>query len=198
MSAGKVREAGSLILVAAAVYAALALAGVRLDPADPAVTGSEWVGPVGASVGGVLARGFGVVAWLAPAELLLIALPLFRPGRIPVTSLRLAGDLVVAVVLSALVHIASPDAVTFGHVPSGGNVGLFFGELMQALFSAVGSFLVGGTTVGLILIGRSQFSFIEWVERAGRLLRRIELGLRAIGAKLRAAWGRCARVPPRA
>src|SRR4051812_35842453 len=93
ISAGKVREAGSLLLVAAAIYVALALAGVRLDPADATVRGSEWVGPVGASLGGVLARGFGVVAWLGPLELVLIALPLFRPGRIPVTSLRLAGDL---------------------------------------------------------------------------------------------------------
>jgi S-DNA-T family DNA segregation ATPase FtsK/SpoIIIE len=189
ISAGKVREAGSLLLVAAAVYLVLALAGVRVDPADSAVVGAEWVGPVGASLGGVLARGFGVVAWLGPVELLLIALPLFRPGRVPVTSLRLAGDLVVAVVLSALVHIASPDAVAFGRIPAGGNVGLFFGELMQALFSAVGSFLVGGTTVGLILIGRSQFSFIEWVERTGHAMRRSELALRALSGKLRAAWG---------
>ncbi|HEX7671511.1 MAG TPA: DNA translocase FtsK [Polyangiaceae bacterium] len=189
ISAGKVREAGSLLLVAAAIYVALALAGVRLDPADATVRGSEWVGPVGASLGGLLARGFGVVAWLAPLELLLIALPLFRPGRIPVTSLRLAGDLVLAVVLSALVHIASPDSLTFGRVPSGGNVGLFFGELMQALFSAVGSFLVGGTGIALVLIGRSQFSFIEWVDRVGAVLRRIELAARSVVAKIRAAWG---------
>ena len=126
-------------------------------------------------MGGLLARGFGIVAWLAPLELGLIALPLFKPGRMPLTSLRLAGDLVLSVVLASLVHIAVPDVVVFGRLPSGGNVGLFFGEVMQALFSAIGSFLVGGTVVLLILIGRSQFSFIEWVDRLSRFARWIQL-----------------------
>jgi DNA segregation ATPase FtsK/SpoIIIE, S-DNA-T family len=188
LSAGKAREAASLLLVAAAAYLVLALAGVRFDPTDPSVTGSDLAGPVGAAIGGLLARGFGLVAWLAPLELGLVALPLFRPGRMPVTSFRLAGDLVLSVVLAALVHIAMPDYLVFGHVPSGGNVGLFFGEVMQALFSAIGSFLVGGTIVGLILIGRSQFSFIEWVERVSRLGRFIEARLGALVAKLGVAW----------
>jgi S-DNA-T family DNA segregation ATPase FtsK/SpoIIIE len=188
LTAGKAREAASLVLVAAAIYLLLALCGVRLDPADPSVQSSEWVGPVGAGIGGVLARGFGLVAWLVPVELLLIALPLFRPGRMPVTSLRLSGDLVVAVILAALVHIAAPDLFVFGRLPSGGNVGLFFGELMQALFSAVGSFLVGGTVVGLILIGRSQFSFIECIDRTLRAIRWTEKKLEELLAKLRVAW----------
>jgi len=187
-SAGKVREAASLLLVAAALYLALALWGVRVDPVDPALLGTEWVGPVGGAVGGVLARGFGVVAWLVPVELLLVALPLFRPGRMPVTSLRIAGDLVVAVILSSLVHIAAPDGVLFGALPASGNVGLFFGELMQAMFSAVGSFLVGSTVVGLILIGRSQFSFIEWVDRSLALFAWVGVRLSALGMRLQSAW----------
>jgi S-DNA-T family DNA segregation ATPase FtsK/SpoIIIE len=188
LAAGKAREAAALLLVAAAAYLSLALVGVRFDPADPSVTGTDWAGPVGAGVGGMLARGFGVIAWLAPVELGLIALPLFRPGRMPVTSLRLAGDLVLAVVLASLVHIASPGTVAFGHMPSGGNVGLFFGEVMQALFSAIGSFLVGGTVVGLVLIGRSQFSFIEWVERGARLAQWVEASAARLAEKVRVAW----------
>ncbi len=187
-AAGKAREAASLLLVAAALYLGLALSGVHLDPEDASVSGSDWMGPVGLAIGNLLARGFGVVAWLAPVELVLIALPLFRQGRGSITSLRLTGDLVVGVILSALAHIAAPRFVVFGRLPSGGNVGLFFGELMAALFSAVGSFLVGITVVGLILIGRSQFSFIEWTLRATRFLRMVEQRLAALGRKIGLAW----------
>jgi S-DNA-T family DNA segregation ATPase FtsK/SpoIIIE len=167
-SAGKLREASSLLLVAGAAYLVLALAGTRIDPNDPSVQGADWTGAVGTAMGAVLARGFGFAAWLAPLELALVALPLFRPGRMPVTSLRLAGDLVLMILVASLVRIAVPEVPAFGGGESGGNVGLFFGELMRALFSAIGSFLVGGTAVGLILIGRSQLSFIAWVDRLTR------------------------------
>src|SRR6185436_15971149 len=106
LAAPKAREAGALVLVAAAVYLALSLGSLRIDPADPAVSGADWVGPVGALVASVLVRGFGVVAWLAPVELVLLAIPFFRPAKAPVTSLRVTGDVVVAVILSSLVHIA--------------------------------------------------------------------------------------------
>lgn len=181
------REILSLLLVAGGVYLLLALGGVRLDPSDPSVSGPNWVGPVGASIGTLLARGFGAVAWLAPAELALVAWPLFGPGRAPITSLRLAGDLVVVVIAAALVHIACPGTVVFGGVPAGGNVGLFFGEVLQALFSAVGSFLVGITVVALILVGRSQFSFIEWVGRLARFLDLLRARAGESWRKLRAA-----------
>src|ERR1041385_6432313 len=188
LSGAKSREAASLLLAVAAVYLALALAGVHIDPNDAAVTGNGWVGPVGASIGGILARGFGLIAWLAPVELVLVAMPLFRKQRLTAPSLRIAGDLVAAVMLAALLHVAAPDLLVFGRLPSGGNVGVFFGELMQALFSAVGSFLVGGTIVGLILIGRSQFSFIEWVDRCARLARWLEALVARVVLRLRAAW----------
>ncbi|HVU00814.1 MAG TPA: DNA translocase FtsK 4TM domain-containing protein [Polyangiaceae bacterium] len=186
---GKLKEAGSLVLVALAIYVALSLAGVREDPSDPSVLGTEWVGPVGGFLGAVLARGFGVVSWLAPVELVLFALPLLRPSRTRITSLHLAGDLCVLVIVSSLVHIAAPAAVAFGKLPAGGNVGLFFGELLQSLFSAIGSFLVGGTVVGLILIGRSQFSFIQLVERATLFSRWVETKVEALLARLGEAWG---------
>ena len=187
-SAGKVREASSLLLVAGAAYLVLALVGVRIDPNDPSIQGADWGGAVGTALGTLLARGFGFAAWLVPIELCLVALPLFRPGRMPVTSLRLAGDLVLVIVVASLVHIAAPDATAFGGGASGGNVGLFFGELMRALFSAIGSFLVGGTAIGLILIGRSQLSFIAWVERFARACAYVKSKLVAALARVRGAW----------
>jgi S-DNA-T family DNA segregation ATPase FtsK/SpoIIIE len=116
-------------------------------------------------------------------------MPLFRKRRVPAASFRIAGDLVAALILAALLHVAAPELLVFGRLPSGGNVGVFFGELMQALFSAVGSFLVGGTVVGLILIGRSQFSFIEWVERSARVVRVLKAFIARLALRARAAWG---------
>jgi DNA segregation ATPase FtsK/SpoIIIE, S-DNA-T family len=182
------REGLALLGCAVAAYLCLALASLRMDPADPTLVGPDWVGPVGAAIAGVLVRGFGVVAWLVPLELVWIGAPLFRKQASSVTGLRLAGDLVVAIIVAALVHVAAPRAHAFGRMPLGGNVGFLFGELMQALFSSIGSFLVGGTVVGLILIGRSAFSFIETVEAGERLVRRTIEMAHALIERLRAAW----------
>lgn len=182
-------EALALLLFTIAAYLLLALASLECSPVDPELRGGDWVGPVGATIAEVLVRGFGVVAWLFPLELAILGRPLLQRKTPNLTGLRIAGDLVVAMVVSALVHVAAPRATAFGQMPFGGNVGLLFGELFEALFSSVGSYLVGGTVVGLILIGRSSFSFIEWCEHfaslAARLGRRLEYWLRR-GAN---AWG---------
>jgi DNA segregation ATPase FtsK/SpoIIIE, S-DNA-T family len=186
---GRLREAAALLLIAGALFLALALASTRLVPFDPGAGSDSWVGPAGAAAARVLVTGFGLVAWLFPLELCLFALPLFRGRRDGDLGLRLAGDLAMAVVLSALVQVAAPGAVAFGHASAGGNVGLLFGELMRELFSAVGSFLIGPTIVGLILIGRSSFSFIDACHRLLALLRRLAVRLAALSARLSAAWG---------
>ena len=46
------REAGALLLFAVSVFLCLALASLRMDVNDPSVTGTDWVGPVGAAVAG--------------------------------------------------------------------------------------------------------------------------------------------------
>ncbi|MBX3182995.1 MAG: DNA translocase FtsK [Polyangiaceae bacterium] len=184
----KGREAGALMLFALAVFLCLALASLRVDPSDPSMTGPDWVGPVGAAVAGVLVRAFGLVAWLVPVELALLSAPLFTKRANQATALRLAGDLVVAIVLSALVQVMAPELLAFGRSPSGGNVGLLFGELMRAMFSTVGSLLVGLTVVGLILIGRSSFSFIQLCYKALALLRFLGEKAKLVGARLGDSW----------
>src|SRR5262245_40463907 len=92
------REAAALLLFAAAAFLVLGLGGLKLDPHDPRVAGTNWVGPVGASVAGVLAVGFGVVAWLIPIELGLLGTPLLRGRSHGALGLRIAGDLLVAIV----------------------------------------------------------------------------------------------------
>ena len=185
---GPWREAASLLLFAGAAFIALALASFRFDPDNANVHGSDWVGAAGTLVARVLVQGFGVVAWLAPVELALIGRPLIR-GRMPENlGLRVAGDLVVAIVLAALCQVALPDALVFGHGSFAGNVGLLFGEMMREAFSTVGSFLVGPTVVGLILIGRSSFSFIEWARRFAALMERLSARLAAAWQRFGGAW----------
>jgi S-DNA-T family DNA segregation ATPase FtsK/SpoIIIE len=185
---GRLREAAALLLVASALFLALALGSTRIVPFDPTAASDSWVGPAGATIARWLVTGFGVVAWFFPLELCLFAVPLFKGRPQGDLGLRLAGDLVLSIVLSALVQVAAPGAVAFGHAAAGGNVGLLFGELMRELFSAVGSFLIGPTIVGLILIGRSSFSFIEACRRTLALLRLLGARLSVLTARLSSAW----------
>jgi S-DNA-T family DNA segregation ATPase FtsK/SpoIIIE len=147
------------------------------------------MGLVGAWIARVVATGFGVVAWLLPLELLLMAGPLLRHRefRQPL-GLRLAGDLLLAIIAAALVQVALPDVWYEVTVPVGGNVGLFFGEIMRALFSTLGSFLVGVTVIALLLIARSAFSFIDGIDRVAALGRRCREALLVWFARLRQAW----------
>jgi hypothetical protein len=177
-----------LLLVAGATFLALALASVRVLPFDPSAATDGWVGPAGAVIARTLVVGFGVAAWLVPIELCLFAVPLFKGRPQGDLGLRLAGDLVLLIVVAALVQVAAPGAVAFGHAAAGGNVGLLFGELMREFFSAVGSFLIGPTIVGLILIGRSSFSFIEACHRALALLRLFAARLTGFSRRVSSAW----------
>jgi len=185
---GRWEEAGALLLFAGAIFLALSLASLKYDPDDPSFAGGDWMGEVGALIGRILVQGFGLGAWLVVLELLFVGAPLLKGRRPEKVGLRLAGDIVLLVLVASLLQVTAPDAQVFGYARSGGNVGLFFGELMRGLFSAPGSFLVGFTGIGLLLIGRSSFSFIEWCERAilfEAKLRDVFLGLLA---RVSRAW----------
>lgn len=187
-------EALALLLFAGATFLLLALATARVHPEDPTVSGSDWMGTAGAGIARVLIVGFGAAAWWVPLELCLMGAPLLRGRRPSLVGLTIAGDLIVLVLLASLLQVASPRLQVFGHVGAGGNVGLFFGELMRGLFSAPGSFLVGLTGIGLIFIGRSSFSFIDWVERLTRIWRQ---GMRLLArgvSELVELWQRASRL----
>jgi S-DNA-T family DNA segregation ATPase FtsK/SpoIIIE len=183
-------EAWALILFFAGSFLVLALASVRIHPSDPSVNGADWMGPVGASLAGLLVEGFGAAAWWVPLEFFLIGAPLLRGRRPEVVALRVSGDLLVLVLVASLLQVALPNLEVSGFARSGGNVGLFFGELSRGLFSAPGSFLVGMTGIGLIFIGRSSFSFIQLCERLMNIYRSTVRGLHALLLNLGAVWKR--------
>jgi len=165
-----------VLLFAAALYSMLALATFRADPNEVALHGADWVGPVGAAFAEIVVTGVGVVAWLIPIELALVAIPLVsdaedRPRGLAAWISRIGGDVVVATVGASLVHVALPTAQAFGAMPVGGAVGELVGEILRSLFSAVGSFIIGLTIIALVLVGRASFSFIESVKRFMELSR---------------------------
>ncbi len=184
------REAASLVLVASAVFLTLALASFSNDPAVAEVTGANWVGPVGAAFANAFVSTIGLAAWIIPVELVLISLPLFRDKPSMASVARIGGDTVVILIVAALVHVSFPQSTAFGAMAVGGSVGELFGELMRSLFSNAGSYLIGLTSIGLVLIARASFSFIAFAQRAGettgQAATRSADGLRA----LKDAWHR--------
>jgi len=154
------RELASLLFVAAAVFLALATASYSEKG------GADWVGPVGARIAGIAISGVGLMAWAIPIELALFAIPFLRGRPSVITPARLAGDVVLGATGAALLHVGAAGRQIFGGHPAGGVVGELFGEVLRSLFSTVGTFLVGFTTVGLVLIARATFSFIELANRA--------------------------------
>ena len=175
------REIAALLLWTFAVFLCLGLASYAGDPAavanplgpatdgPPAIIGENWVGPVGAAVAKAFVTLVGVAAWVVPLEALLLGIPYVRGRKTNATPARLAGDLLMVVIAAALVQVGGPGKMAFGHHPAGGMIGELFGELARSLFSTIGSFLVGFSLLGLILISRAHFSFIALVKWVGRL-----------------------------
>lgn len=190
---GRGREIAALVLWTLALFLALALASYQGDPAGslpstPTPAGANWVGPVGAALARGMVALVGVVSWGLPLELALLGIPLVRGGSNTALSARVAGDILIAVVVAALVQVGSPGRVAFGTHPAGGGVGELFGELARSLFSTAGSFLVGFALLGLILIGRAAFSFIAFARLVARLAARLAVWMGATTAAVADAW----------
>src|SRR5262245_40655805 len=93
------REAAALVLLASALYIALARAAFKGDPMRVEVNGEDWVGPVGAEGARFLVTAVGIASWLLPLELVLCSGPLLEGKRIHATAARVGGDVVVLAVL---------------------------------------------------------------------------------------------------
>ena len=187
---GRWVEASALLLFAAATFLALALVSVEYDPSDPGLAGWDWMGEVGAFLARALVQGFGLASWLIPVELVCFGLPLLQGAQPTRVGLRVSGDTLLLVLVASLLQVACPEVEVFGRAHAGGNVGLLFGELMRGLFSAPGSFLVGFTAIGLLLISRASFSFIELTQRAEHFFAKTMAFFGRAWLRLSSAWSR--------
>jgi S-DNA-T family DNA segregation ATPase FtsK/SpoIIIE len=187
------REVAALLLWTAAVFLLLAMGSYAGVPANgtslaPPISGANWVGPVGETCARGLVTVLGIVAWGVPVEMILIGIPFVRGKPNPLTPARVAGDFLIAVIASALVQVGWPLQEAFGHHSASGLVGELFGEIARSLFSTIGSFLVGFSSLGLILISRATFSFIATMQALGRWSTRGALGTAAGAKTVAAAW----------
>src|ERR1700722_17064554 len=189
------REVAALLLWTVGIFLVLAMASYAGSPgtpgsgaAPPLSLGENWVGPVGEACARGLVTLLGVVAWAVPFEMMLIGIPFVRGKPSAATPSRLAGDLLIAIIGSALVQVGWPLREAFAPHPAGGLGGELFGELGRSLFSTVGSFLVGFASLGLILIARATFSFIATVQALGRWSTRGAQGTAAGAKTVAAAW----------
>lgn len=175
-------------MLALGLFLLLGLLTYRHDPLDPTRIGSNWVGPVGESICGWAVQGFGIIALFAPLELGIVGLKLLRSRDVGTIGFRLAADLSLGIVLSAVVQVLAPDATAFGAMRVAGNVGWLFGELSRSLFSGIGSVLVAATLVGLLLIARSPYPFAEACERTANVLLRLYQLCAHTVVRLYSAW----------
>ena len=189
-SRNRLREIMGLLLLALGTFLLLGLVTYRHDPVDPTLTGSNWVGPIGEVVCGWAVQGFGVVAVLAPLELGIVGLKLLRSRDVGTIGFRLAADLTLGIVLSAVVQVLLPEQTSFGAMRASGNVGWLFGELSRSLFSAVGTVLVAITAIGLLLIARSPYPFAEACERFMHAVTRVLSALLRYATRSYDAWKR--------
>ncbi|MBK7396648.1 MAG: DNA translocase FtsK [Myxococcales bacterium] len=176
------RELGALLFFAAAVFVALGLGSYDLRG------GADWVGPVGARTAQILVSAVGLAAWAIPVELVLFALPFLRGRPSVITPARAAGDVVLGAVGAALLHVGSLGKIVFGGHTAGGTIGELFGELLRALFSTVGTFLVGLTMIALMLIARATFSFIDFANRTGATSAAVATRAASTVRGVREAW----------
>ena len=190
---GRAREIAALLAWTLALFLALALASYRGDPAGilPPSTpsaGADWVGPVGAAFARALVSLMGVISWAVPVELVLLGIPVVFGRPHDATPSRIAGDILLVVLGSALVQVGWPGRLAFGTHAAAGVVGETFGEIARSLFSTAGSFLVGFACVGLVLIGRAAFSFIALARLAVRITARVVDGCSKAFGAVSEAW----------
>jgi len=179
-------EVGSLLAFAGAIFVVFALSTYGGDAGEGPPSG--WMGPIGTTLAGGLGLTFGWAAWFVPVELACLGAPLLRGRRPRALGLRLGGDVLLMVLFASLLQVAWPEARAFGEAAVGGHVGLLFGELLRGLFSGPGSFLVGTTSILLLLIGRASFSFVEFCERTVRALLALRALLGRAALRVRSAW----------
>ncbi len=186
----RVLELVAVAMLAAAGFLLLALLSFRADPRDPSVSGSDWGGPVGASLAGWLVAGFGAVALLLPVELGSIGVSILSRQGQATLNLRIASVPVLGILLASLVEIIAPGMTAMGGMPAAGNVGLLFGELMRGLFSTLGSLLIDVTLLVMAVAVRSSQPVAELWRRLSSVLGKVGRGLWALWRRLYGAWTR--------
>lgn len=180
----KARPIALLSLMLCGAYATVALLSYHADDPSWSVssgrTPENIAGPLGAVVADVLLHAFGLVAWSVVPMTGVCAWLL--AGRPLGGWARLLGGLIFAVGSMIGLTLLFGSAFDAGY-PKGGAIGITAVELLQAGVGPAGSWF---TLLGLILLGLTLLTSLNWQRVAGRAVDGVEAGLpRVTGAGLR-------------
>jgi len=148
-----------ILAAAATVLMALALWSYDARGAD------DWVGPVGASVAGMLVAAFGVAAWVIPFEVGLATIRLFGRGRTILGLSTLASTLVIVLVGCALLHLVLDGQTVYGGHLAGGVLGEVLGEVLRSMLGLIGAYVVGVAILMITFVLRTPVSLTELAAR---------------------------------
>jgi DNA segregation ATPase FtsK/SpoIIIE-like protein len=156
-------EVHGLIIVAFGLLLAMSLLSFRPEDVNIDARATEgianWIGPVGAHVGNIFLRTFGLGAFFLNIALIALGVAVLFGKRTPINrrvSLLTTGALTSTLVL---LHILGDGTRMLG-VQTGGLIGAYAGEGMRMLVSTAGTLLVAATAllVTSMLLLRVTFS----------------------------------------
>ncbi len=165
----RVTEVFGILVGAIAVLMGLAL--VSLQYRTELAPEEQWVGPFGYSIAQAALCGFGVVAWLLPVELALLARRIFRGVTQPMGPGRLASAFTFVFLGCALLELCDSERrLTLG-VHIGGAVGELLGSFLSSIFGFLGAALVTMTALLVAFVLRTSFSIVAFAELVQELAR---------------------------
>jgi S-DNA-T family DNA segregation ATPase FtsK/SpoIIIE len=148
----------------------LALALISYSPHDPSFNVSagspdvpgarNWIGPVGAYGADLLFQGFGYAAFLLPVGIFAVGFRWFRSETLDSPVIKLAGYVVLVLMVPALLTLWHMPEVR-GAIPPGGLLGHLVSAGLRVAFNTVGANLVALATFFVALFLCTKFSFIE-------------------------------------
>ncbi|MES1195707.1 MAG: DNA translocase FtsK 4TM domain-containing protein [Steroidobacter sp.] len=167
----------SALFVLGAVGLILLVALISFDPADPSfsTTGepgpvSNWIGPLGANLAGLLVMLFGRPAYLFPIMIVLAGWMIYRPGSDEAAQSRASLSFRTAGFLLTLITSCGLATLHFKahHYPStaGGVLGEIVGPGLKTGLGILGATLL---LLALWLAGVALFSGLSWIEVMDRI-----------------------------
>jgi len=157
--------AGFLIAVTGLLFLLSLASFVPQDPSLDTATAAgtavrNWIGPVGAYAADLLFQGFGWVAYLIPAVLLVAGTRLLLVGPYEAPRTKAAGAVLLVASLSVLLELFPYTPAVRGQVHGSGMLGYLAAAGLVHIFNPVGAGIVAGTLFlsSLFLVTRFSFS----------------------------------------
>jgi S-DNA-T family DNA segregation ATPase FtsK/SpoIIIE len=132
-------------------------------------SGRNLIGPVGATLSGMLLFFAGIGAFLFAVVPIVMGVAMMRGRRLMLDAWRLAGALLIVLSLPALVTM-SLDVSVLGHDP-GGLVGALVTEMLRLAFGKTGAALLAVTLALVGIMLAADLSLVEVVSRVWRRAR---------------------------